>query len=592
MAQEQEKKKRRVGLLVTLLVNLLIVAYIAIKEFGHGDRGGMRISVWDIKPHYLLYGAICLAVSAFADYRKYYVMLTTSESRFDRRGALECALLGKYYDYITPFGAGGQPFQIRYLAKRGYSAGTSAAAPMMGYITQQFAFIMVALFVFIGNSDVISGTPGMRVTAYIGLSFFSIIPLTLILFVIIPKPLKAFIKWLVRMLSKIRFGRHRVIKDADAVSEDWLCKIDESIKCIRVYAKHPFVFAMIMLYSLLYQAATLSIPYFTLRAFGGSVQWATVTSLVVYVYATMSIAPTPGHSGAAEGSFYLVFESLRGGMLFWAMIVWRLLVYYSWLIVGIVIIAGQTVTRRVEKPKPPRPEGPLRVALFTDRFFPSAHESVRCVDAYARNINRLGAYACVVHPRQKQPGDAPPYDAFATPSVFVKRLNRSLSTGFASKELKKAFKTDPPDVIHAHSPLFCGQLALRLGRKYHVPVIASFYTRDGARNRNSLYNELFSTLKLNFYIKAKYVWTNSRDNARILRRLGYHGEIFVFEGADTRLPADDPRWEELIQRVMTAYRTNSKQGYTDRLSGIFDEIAPLPAEDTTQQDNQKTEVSL
>jgi hypothetical protein len=36
---------------------------------------------------------------------------------------LETTILGKYYDYITPFGSGGQPFQIYNLSKKGISDG-------------------------------------------------------------------------------------------------------------------------------------------------------------------------------------------------------------------------------------------------------------------------------------------------------------------------------------------------------------------------------------------------------------------------------------------------------------------------------------
>ena len=106
MDQANSKKKRRLGLLITLFINLLIVGYIAFREFGVGTSG-QSIELGAIRPQYLLFGVSCFFVAAAMEYIKYRRLLMASEGKVDRRGALECALLGKYYDNITPLGAGG-----------------------------------------------------------------------------------------------------------------------------------------------------------------------------------------------------------------------------------------------------------------------------------------------------------------------------------------------------------------------------------------------------------------------------------------------------------------------------------------------------
>ena len=61
--------------------------------------------------------------------------------------------------------------------------------------------------------------------------------------------------------------------------------------------------------------------------------------MCVYVYASTTIVPTPGNAGAAEGSFYLLFEQMEGSGLFWAMLAWRFCSYYIFILLGLVIYA-------------------------------------------------------------------------------------------------------------------------------------------------------------------------------------------------------------------------------------------------------------
>ncbi len=526
MAQDKETKKRRTGLVITLIVNILIVVYIAMTEFGNSEVENVKAS--DINILYLAFGVLCFGIAVLADYLKYRRMLMLTEGRFDRKGALECALLGKYYDNVTPFGAGGQPFQIHYLKKRGYSSGTSAAAPAMGFLTQQIAFVIAGAVVFISNRSVMQFVPLLNITAYVGLLLYTLLPIAIIMFAFIPRPFKAMVRGIVKI-----GGWLHLIKDVDATCEKWLAGIDEYIQCIRLFASHPMVFIKLILFSLMYQVAILSIPFFMLRAFGGASDWWTVFSLVVYIYAAITVVPTPGNAGAAEGSFYAVFSSLNGGMLFWAMIAWRILVYYSWLVCGIVLIARSTVEPKARLKTPPK-NGSLSVGLFTDIFYPAVDGVIRTVDAYARHINGSGNEAFVVCPKQSKHDDDSKisYEVYRTGSFRIPGFF-AIPFDLSSKKLKERFATNPPDVIHAHSPFSVGKMALRLGRKYHIPVVATFHSKyyDDAYNvtHSKLAAKIMVDSVVNFYTKADYVWACSRATAETLRSYGYNGEIYVME---------------------------------------------------------------
>ncbi len=99
------------------------------------------------------------------------------------------------------------------------------------------------------------------------------------------------------------------------------------------------------------QLSLCSIAYFTLKFFGfdwssrtGFTEWLQVVQLCFILYAAISFIPTPGNSGAADLSFYLLFDTglglsgtnVYGGLAFPAMIVWRFLSFYSFIIIGFI----------------------------------------------------------------------------------------------------------------------------------------------------------------------------------------------------------------------------------------------------------------
>jgi uncharacterized protein (TIRG00374 family) len=345
-AEIPRKKKKILRLALFVAVNIGIVAYIALKEFG-SDAGGMQYIVHlDINMGYLIFAVACFGVAVLMETLKYQSMMA-AVGRSDLRGAFECAILGKYYDNITPLAAGGQPFQIYYLKKRGLSTGASAALPVAGFLVLQMAFVLVAAVVIIFNGSVAENVTAIKISAYIGLAFYMFVPLCIILLTITPKTFGGIVCVCVKALNKVH-----IIKDYDLAVSKIFGSLDEYCESLKILRKSPRQMVILFIYSIIYQVAIMSIPFFVLRAFGGTHNWWTVFSLMVFIYAAITIIPTPGNAGAAEGSFYAVFSSLNSGYLFWGVVIWRLLCYYSWLTIGLIIIASSAM--RVRKPRSKR----------------------------------------------------------------------------------------------------------------------------------------------------------------------------------------------------------------------------------------------
>ena len=115
----------------------------------------------------------------------------------------------------------------------------------------------------------------------------------------------------------------------------------QNAKCIKKIATRPLVFISTFLLSFLEQLAHSTIAFFVLKFFGfnlgveGIMEWVIIMHMCLILYASISFIPTPGNSGAADLSFYLLFETgLMVGFAFPAMMLWRFLSFYAHIVIG------------------------------------------------------------------------------------------------------------------------------------------------------------------------------------------------------------------------------------------------------------------
>lgn len=336
---EQEKRPRRkIGTIFFIVLNVAIIGFMVYKEFFSGDAAGF--SDLEIDWRYLLPALLCFPIMVLAEGLKFRRLIFRTTGKKDMVGGLGVGVLGRYYDNITPMGSGGQPFQILYLHKRGYDAGASGSIPMAGFISSQLVFVFIALVVLIVGRHSITDTY-IRITAWVGLGLYAVLPLCAIAFAIFPTALHAMIAGPIRFL-----GRHRILKNPEAKEQKVIHSISSTARSMRTTGADKKLLAEVILTSLLFRFALMSLPYFVLRFFSVEASYIEVFFQVTFITCSMTVIPTPGNSGAAEVSFYLVFSSLAGNALYWAIAMWRILCYYSWLAVGLVWILVKTFRKK------------------------------------------------------------------------------------------------------------------------------------------------------------------------------------------------------------------------------------------------------
>ncbi|MBQ1332338.1 MAG: flippase-like domain-containing protein [Lachnospiraceae bacterium] len=322
-------KKRRWLTVLFVALNIAVIAWTAVREF-RGGQGAGHISELTVRWQYLIPAALCMAGSLAAEIAKYMVIMKKTCGFVHPKLCAQTVLLGRYYDNITPSGIGGQPFQIYYMKKNGIPAAQSASTPIAGFLSMQYAFIIIAILCAVFGGHFI-GSDAVRIASYIGIVCYSLFPTVILFFTFFP----AFSERLTLLITGL-LARLRIVKDRDEAEERFVGHVRGYCESLRGLIRHVSLLLAVLGLALVYQAALMCVPFFVVRAFGGDVPFVQCFVTTVTIYAAITFIPTPGNAGAAEGVFYAVFSSLSGGHVFWAMLVWRFIIYYVYIVYGIL----------------------------------------------------------------------------------------------------------------------------------------------------------------------------------------------------------------------------------------------------------------
>lgn len=336
----KSKPKWRKPVLIALfvLLNVAVIVATATMEFGN-SKTAAELSEVSIDWWLLIPAVICFVVATIANIYKYVIAMRVSykadklpDARTIWKHAWRVVMLGKYYDNVTPAAVGGQPFQIYYMYKNTkLSHGKAAAIPIVGMITTQIGFLAIAIVCFLFGS-LAEDQPALIVMAWLGLLVYAFWPVMVAGISYFPKPTIRFLRFLVKILAKLR-----IIKNRELILAKVETEVMSYAKATKTIMKTPGMFTKQFVLSVIYNGLVSAIPFFVLTAFGSDVGFWESFGTTLAVTSAVYFVPTPGNSGAAEGTFFLVFSALSTGYVFWAMLIWRFFSYYIYIILGPVI---------------------------------------------------------------------------------------------------------------------------------------------------------------------------------------------------------------------------------------------------------------
>ena len=324
--------KPSVRKLLSTLFILGTLGAVIIIAFSNGEVTNAWETLFTLDPLWLFLAVLSWFLYYFFDVLSYHYFLRNQKTPVRLGKLMFISLMGFYYSNITPGASGGQPMQVYYMNKAGVPVGVGSSAVSLRLFCNQLMVVAVGGALWLLNADFVNARlGGMRWAIVIGfLINFAAVPLVLL--AALHRPLvQGVLFFLIKVGAKLR-----LIKDVSAAQMRVNGVLDSYHSSILRLGRHPGQIFTQLLLAGLSMLGLMAVPIFVYHAFGlTGASWGHLLTASYLLYLSASYMPLPGASGAQEGGFLVYFRGLfTSGTVSLALLVWRFITYYSFIIVG------------------------------------------------------------------------------------------------------------------------------------------------------------------------------------------------------------------------------------------------------------------
>lgn len=329
-------RKNRIVLFIMFGIGIAIFLFslreISFRSFVHDVT---TLNLW-----WLGIAFLCMFLSLVFEALVIKILVQRQIKSYPFFDALRVPMLEQLFNGITPFSTGGQPAQLFALMQSGLDAGRATSSTLMKFIVYQ-AMIVVnfVLCLLIGFNFIQEKIHTLAWLVVFGFIIHLAVIVSLLMVMYWYDFTKKFIKvtllpikWIFND-EKYRNWNKIVDEKIDNFYEESL-KLKSNWKLLLKISAITFV--QLAVYYI--------IPYFILLSLGVThVNVIMVISMHVLIVMVVSLFPIPGGAGGAEYSFSVIFSSFigTGSKLVLAMLLWRIVTYYSGMLSGLIAMLIQ-----------------------------------------------------------------------------------------------------------------------------------------------------------------------------------------------------------------------------------------------------------
>lgn len=358
--QPKKKKKSIIWNLVFLAINIVFMAFVVknLTKDASGASLGLVLETQGKKLLWLIGAVVCFFGVYFANALSLSVFLKNITGKRHFGLCLKVAVLGKYYEFITPMAVGGQPSQILNLINGGITPGVATSIPIIRMIINQlvrWVLIIVGFVFLVPQIPAESGLINMLVDL---LKIVAVIGIIVTTFVSIGYVILGSSKIVGKKIAKfcIRIGvKVKLVKNYRKSYDKFIRQVIEYQSSMKYLAKNKVVLLQVILFSIVEYVCFCSIGFFTSMAFSQTISVATVgAALGVWIISigrfqvvdmASAVMVLPGGTGIKEIAFLIMYNAFfqNTGTVAWSFLSWRSFDYYLFLLVGFVIIIAQII---------------------------------------------------------------------------------------------------------------------------------------------------------------------------------------------------------------------------------------------------------
>ncbi len=328
-------KKNRILNYVGLIILTIVVLYFSLRN----DFDRIVNEILNINPLFLL--LTLFLIFSYWFFRA--VVLKNFVSKFKNNfklfDAFRVHMSTIFFDQVTPFASGGQPYQIYKLTKEEkLPVSSSTNIVFQTFIVYQIAFLFLTTLAFLYNlifriypiNPVLKSlvTLGFIVNLVVGIIMFSV------------AFLEKFNNFLIGLGIKILF-KLKIIKDKEKQEQKWRENTKQFHDSALFLLKDKKNFIKGILLNILSILSIYIIPIVIFYGLGINGEITGIETLVTAAYVTLmgSYIPLPGGTGGLEYGFLVFFGCfINEPKLTASMIIWRFITYYLGIIIGAIFI--------------------------------------------------------------------------------------------------------------------------------------------------------------------------------------------------------------------------------------------------------------
>ena len=316
---------------ILIIASISILSIAGILYFTVDERTGDALM--DIKPVFLLALLGVWMVMLLSDAGAISLFTRATGERIGIFSALKTTTVRMFFNIITPFSFGGQPFSIISLSQHGIPSGKGSSIVIIKLITLSIFTQTGALLAFLLFNDQISSIKALNkafmVSGGIGVAFI----LLLTFGFLYPQALVKTITTIGQLLYSMR-----LVKDVKKLRKKVIIQTCDARRSYRKYfSHHLLLFISGTICNGGVYMAQLLLLWLILLGLGLQVTFITAIVLAAMLLFLITFMPTPGAIGLGEAIFLILFAgTVPSYLLGIALMLWRFFYHYLTAIVGAI----------------------------------------------------------------------------------------------------------------------------------------------------------------------------------------------------------------------------------------------------------------
>lgn len=325
--------KKKLNIIILIIITVLVLYFSLKNDFNAIVNQIFSMNIW-----FLLIAFVFLIL--FWIFRSYpmYSFCKKINKNFKYGNAIQLTLRTQFFNAVTPFATGGQPYQIYYLKKCGIDYASSTGVVLENFIVYQIALVILGLISLVANQILHIFSRVYLLQKLIALGFVINTLVIVLMFVLaFSTKINSFLINLgINILTKFH-----IVKNRQEKQEEWDKNINKFHASAMSLLKDKKTFIFNIIYNFIALCCLYLIPLLVVYAMGEFNAFSPGISVVTSAYIMIigSFVPIPGGTGGLEYGFIAFYGNfITGSKLRAMMLVWRFITYYFGMIVGAIAL--------------------------------------------------------------------------------------------------------------------------------------------------------------------------------------------------------------------------------------------------------------